>query len=104
MPSAAVLAAVYAVTSAYADPLAARDSSTLPRIKEYHNPVISGFAPDPSCIRVDAQFFCVTSSFSAFPGIPVYTSRDLVQWQQIGACVCVLHLQYMCLMLIYVSY
>ena len=48
------------------------------------NPTISGFAPDPSCIRVGAQFFCVTSSFSAFPGIPVYTSRDLVQWKQIG--------------------
>ncbi|KAI0658703.1 glycosyl hydrolase [Cubamyces menziesii] len=54
------------------------------KFKPYHNPIISGFAPDPSCIRVDAQYFCVTSSFSAFPGIPVYTSRDLVQWQQIG--------------------
>ncbi|GJE90826.1 glycoside hydrolase family 43 protein [Phanerochaete sordida] len=54
------------------------------KLKSYHNPIISGFAPDPSCIRVESQFFCVTSSFSAFPGIPVYTSRDLVQWQQIG--------------------
>lgn len=51
----------------------------------YKNPIISGFAPDPSCTRVGEQFFCVTSSFSAFPGIPVYTSRDLVQWGQIGS-------------------
>ena len=56
----------------------------LSKLKAYHNPIISGFAPDPSCIRVGEQYFCVTSSFSAFPGIPVYTSRDLVQWQQIG--------------------
>lgn len=54
------------------------------QLKSYHNPIIPGFAPDPSCIRVDDRFFCVTSSFSAFPGIPVYTSRDLVQWEQIG--------------------
>lgn len=63
-----------------------RDFDTDTALKPYHNPIISGFAPDPSCIRVDAQYFCVTSSFSAFPGIPVYTSRDLVQWQQIGTC------------------
>ena len=53
-------------------------------LRVYHNPIISGFAPDPSCIRVDDQYFCVTSSFATFPGIPVYTSRDLVQWKQIG--------------------
>lgn len=55
-------------------------------LKDFNNPIISGFAPDPSCVRVDDQFFCVSSSFSAFPGIPVYTSRDLVNWQQIGMC------------------
>ena len=55
-------------------------------LKRYTNPIIPGFSPDPSCIRVDEQFYCVTSSFSAFPGIPVYTSRDLVQWEQIGEC------------------
>lgn len=59
-------------------------AASITPLKPYHNPIISGFAPDPSCIRVKGQFFCVTSSFSAFPGIPVYTSRDLVQWQQIG--------------------
>jgi hypothetical protein len=53
-------------------------------LRNYKNPIIGGFAPDPSCTRVEDRFFCVTSSFSAFPGIPVYTSRDLVQWEQIG--------------------
>jgi len=50
----------------------------------YQNPIIPGFNPDPSCTRVEERFFCVSSSFSAFPGIPVYTSTDLVQWEQIG--------------------
>ncbi|KLO11100.1 hypothetical protein SCHPADRAFT_831656 [Schizopora paradoxa] len=63
---------------------AAGASQTFDKLASYSNPIISGFAPDPSCIRVEEQFFCVTSSFSAFPGIPVYTSRDLVQWKQIG--------------------
>lgn len=54
------------------------------QLKSYHNPIIPGFAPDPSCTRVEDNFFCVTSSFSAFPGLPVYTSRDLTQWEQIG--------------------
>lgn len=53
-------------------------------LSTYHNPIIPGFAPDPSCTRVNERFFCVTSSFSAFPGVPVYTSTDLVQWEQIG--------------------
>lgn len=52
--------------------------------RPYKNPIIPGFAPDPSCIRLEAEYYCVTSSFSAFPGIPVYASRDLAQWRQIG--------------------
>ena len=60
------------------------DPTGHPSIRPYHNPIISGFAPDPSYTQVREQFFYVSSSFSAFPGIPVYTSRDLVQWQQIG--------------------
>ena len=64
---------------------ASQAAFALESLTPYHNPIISGFAPDPSCVRVEDQYFCVSSSFSAFPGIPVYTSRDLVQWQQIGA-------------------
>ena len=50
----------------------------------FSNPVISGFAPDPSIIRVDDDFYLVNSTFEVFPGIPIYHSRDLVNWQLIG--------------------
>lgn len=50
----------------------------------YKNPVIPGFNPDPSCIRVDSDFFCATSTFNFFPGIPIYNSKDLVHWTHLG--------------------
>jgi xylan 1,4-beta-xylosidase len=50
------------------------------------NPVIPGFHPDPSVCRVGADFYLVTSSFEYFPGIPLFHSRDLVSWTQIGHC------------------
>jgi len=48
------------------------------------NPVIPGFNPDPCIIRVDKDYYIITSSFEWFPGIPVYHSRDLVNWKQTG--------------------
>ncbi|TFK73257.1 hypothetical protein BDN72DRAFT_762060 [Pluteus cervinus] len=59
-------------------------SATEATLRSYNNPIIPGFAPDPSCIRVGPEYYCVTSSFSAFPGVPVYASKDLVSWRQIG--------------------
>lgn len=50
----------------------------------FSNPIITGFAPDPSIVRVGADFYLVTSTFEYFPGIPVYHSRDLVNWELIG--------------------
>lgn len=50
----------------------------------FRNPVIPGFAPDPSIVRVGADYYLVTSTFEYFPGIPVYHSRDLVNWALIG--------------------
>lgn len=50
------------------------------------NPVIPGFHPDPSVCRVGSDFYLVTSSFEFFPGVPIYHSRDLVNWEQIGHC------------------
>ncbi|KAJ5364879.1 uncharacterized protein N7496_010592 [Penicillium cataractarum] len=50
----------------------------------FNNPIIPGFNPDPSIIRVDKDFFLVTSSFEYFPGAPIYHSRDLIQWKLIG--------------------
>ena len=54
------------------------------RKEMFHNPVIKGGYPDPSVCRVGDDYYMVTSSFSYFPGLPVFKSRDLVHWQQIG--------------------
>ncbi len=50
------------------------------------NPILPGFYPDPSICRVGDDFYMVTSSFSYFPGVPVFHSRDLVHWEQLGHC------------------
>lgn len=52
----------------------------------YKNPVISGFHPDPSICRVGEDFYLVSSSFEYFPGVPIFHSKDLVNWKQIGHC------------------
>lgn len=51
---------------------------------QYRNPVIPGYHPDPSICRVGDDFYLVNSSFQYFPGVPLYHSRDLVNWQLIG--------------------
>lgn len=48
------------------------------------NPVLKGFYPDPSICRVGEDFYMVNSTFSYVPGIPVFHSRDLKNWEQIG--------------------
>jgi beta-xylosidase len=48
------------------------------------SPVIPGFHPDPSVCRVGKDYYLVCSSFEYFPGLPVFHSRDLVNWTQIG--------------------
>ncbi len=53
-------------------------------VKQIVNPVLAGFYPDPSICRVDDDFYMVTSSFSFFPGVPVFHSRDLIHWEQLG--------------------
>lgn len=50
------------------------------------NPLLPGFYPDPSICRKGEDYYLVTSSFEFFPGIPVFHSRDLVHWHQIGHC------------------
>ncbi|NUT29883.1 MAG: family 43 glycosylhydrolase [Streptomyces sp.] len=49
-----------------------------------HNPVIRGFAPDPSLVRVGDWYYVATSSFEWFPTIPVHRSRDLAHWEYAG--------------------
>jgi alpha-N-arabinofuranosidase len=52
----------------------------------YRNPMIPGFYPDPSVCRVGEDYYLVTSTFEYFPGVPVFHSRDLVDWELIGHC------------------
>jgi xylan 1,4-beta-xylosidase len=48
------------------------------------NPVIAGFHPDPSICRAGKDYYLACSSFEYFPGVPIFRSRDLVGWDQIG--------------------
>lgn len=50
----------------------------------FKNPIIEGFAPDPSVCAVGDDYYLVTSTFAYFPGVPIYHSKDLVNWNQIG--------------------
>lgn len=51
---------------------------------EYANPIIGGFHPDPSICRVDDNYYLVNSTFAYFPGINIFKSKDLVNWNLIG--------------------
>ena len=50
----------------------------------YRNPVIPGFAPDPSVTFHDGKYYLVTSTFEYFPGVSLWTSEDLVNWKPMG--------------------
>lgn len=52
--------------------------------KQYLNPILSGFYPDPSVTRAGDYFYLVNSTFTYYPGIPIFRSKDLVDWEQIG--------------------
>jgi alpha-N-arabinofuranosidase len=69
------------VSYAGRDPAAAEFPATA---TEYRNPIIPGFQPDPSIVRVGGDYYLTNSSFAFFPGLPIYHSRDLVNWQQVG--------------------
>ncbi|ADL53327.1 glycoside hydrolase family 43 protein [Clostridium cellulovorans] len=53
---------------------------------KYNNPVVKGFYPDPSVCKVGDTYYLVCSSFQYFPGVPLFESKDLVNWKQIGHC------------------
>jgi xylan 1,4-beta-xylosidase len=60
------------------------DPATKPQTGQFLNPIIAGYYPDPSIVRVGSDFYLVNSTFSWFPGIPVWHSTDLVHWRQLG--------------------
>ncbi|WP_299839454.1 glycoside hydrolase family 43 protein [uncultured Jannaschia sp.] len=44
------------------------------------NPILPGFNPDPSIVRVDADYYIATSTFEWYPGVQIHHSRDLKHW------------------------
>lgn len=51
---------------------------------EFYNPILQGCYPDPSICRKGNDYYLVCSSFVMVPGAPIFHSKDLVNWQQIG--------------------
>src|SRR5215211_5198267 len=45
------------------------------------NPILPGFNPDPSIVRVGEDYYVATSTFEWFPGVQIHHSRDLVHWR-----------------------
>ncbi len=62
----------------------ARFNVNIDRSREYLNPILAGYYPDPSICRKDDTYYLVNSSFSFFPGVPLFESKDMVNWKQIG--------------------
>lgn len=48
------------------------------------NPVLAGDHPDPSVLKDGQDYYLTLSSFDAYPGLPIWHSRDLVNWQPLG--------------------
>lgn len=62
-----------------------RDADAAPTAPgHYRNPILSGFYPDPSVCQVGGDYYLINSTFAYFPGIPIFHSKDLVNWEQIG--------------------
>jgi alpha-N-arabinofuranosidase len=62
----------------YANVIAAQNTAMV------QNPILKGFYPDPSICRVGEDYYLVNSTFSYFPGLPIFHSKDLAHWEQIG--------------------
>ena len=62
----------------------ARFNVPIDKSHQYYNPVLAGFYPDPSLCRAGDTYYLVNSSFTFFPGVPLSTSKDLVNWTPAG--------------------
>jgi len=80
----AVMAFFMSCASAQAQPADAPAGVAGAMPATFENPVVSGFASDPSVCRSGDDFYLVTSTFEYLPGLPVYHSRDLVHWRLVG--------------------
>ena len=79
-----LLSLLVACTAAAQPPSTGEPSGHSPAARQYANPILAGFYPDPSICRVGNDYYLVNSSFAYFPGLPVFHSTDLVNWRQIG--------------------
>ncbi len=59
-------------------------TTALPTASSLFNPILPGFYSDPSICRAGDDYYLVTSTFCYYPGVPIFHSRDLVNWRQIG--------------------
>jgi len=59
-------------------------SFTINSQEKFTNPIIKGGYPDPSICKVGDTFYIVNSSFEYFPGLPIHSSKDLINWELIG--------------------
>jgi len=68
--------------------LSAENPKTLvqPTAGTFANPILAGMSPDPSITRKGHDYYLANSSFSYYPGIPVWHSTDLVNWDFCGYC------------------
>ncbi len=51
---------------------------------EFYSPILQGCYPDPAITRKGDDFYMVCSSFAMFPGVPIFHSKDLVNWTDLG--------------------
>ncbi len=54
--------------------------------KQDEETVLPGFHADPSVCTNGKDFYLVNSTFQYFPGVPVFYSKDLIHWEQVGNC------------------
>lgn len=60
------------------------DAQQLTSDDAFYNPILPGWYSDPSICRVGGDYFLITSTFSYYPGVPIFHSTDLINWRQIG--------------------
>ncbi|MBS3933594.1 MAG: glycoside hydrolase family 43 protein [Truepera sp.] len=56
-------------------------ATSSPHQRLIKNPILRGFNPDPSILRVGDDYFIATSTFEWFPGVQIHHSKDLVHWR-----------------------
>jgi xylan 1,4-beta-xylosidase len=54
-----------------------------PTTATIRNPILPGFNPDPSILRVGDDYYIATSTFEWYPGVQIHHSRDLVHWRML---------------------